>query len=538
MAKKILCVLRTSTMQQEIDSQKADMLGYLLSQGYKNDEIEWLISKGASARKASKAYLQMLEQIKSIIISSTTIKCCAVWHLNRLGRIGKYLDEMKNWFIDNHIQLLCKNPEITLLNADGSYNMANNIVFSVFASTIPAETEETMGKLKRGRDYLRQQGLWTGEPLKFGFTHDSSRHIVENLEEMKIVKIIYDEYATGKYSMHSLYLELASRGIEVSEWLIQKILTNNIYNVYVGDELWEKCKLVREGKYSMTTKEYKNCYLALKVLKCANCGSNYVTNSGHYVCYRKKLAYRFPENERCTHSPYVSTEVVDMLLWDIASSLHREYLMKMNNEGIEELSKKRDLLILKIKTLHAELDKIHQRMNRTKELYIEGDITKATYESRKEDFNRDINRIEDGSKQFSKEIGEIEQAIERLKNPNFKEQVKLMAAVGDITKEDEMREIVRNHIKEATIEDTEYDSKKCFLIVVRDYKGNEWKFIYDYTKKKCDVFSKLKRITKNGIVAYSYSHKPLNQVFQKYLDGAVEIIDSGRFEEVVKNQVE
>lgn len=521
MAKKILCILRTSTLQQEIDSQKKDMLAFLLSKGFNDDEIEWLVSKGASARKASKAYLRMLDQIKSFCLTSPTIKSCAVWHLNRLGRIGKYLDEMKNWFIDNHIQLYVKTPEITLLDKDGNYNMGNTIVFSVLSATIPSETEETMGKLERGRNYLRDQGLWTGEPLKYGFMADSSRHIVEKPEEMNVVKTIYEEYSTGKYSMRTLSLELSSRGISLSEFVIQKILSNIIYKVYVGDVLWEKCKEVREGN-TMNTKESKNCYLALKVLKCANCGSNYVTNSGHYVCYRKKLAYRFPEDERCTHSPYVSTEVVDMILWDIASSLHREYLMKLNDEGIEEQSKKRDIIIQKLASFEADLERIRQKMDRSKELYIDGDITKANYEKRKTDLNYDLDNIERGKKELAKELQDTEDAIEKLKNPNFMEQLKLMAAVGDITNESEMRNIVRKHIKEATIEYID----KNFLIIVRDKKGIEHRVIYDYSKKKCDIFSKLRRITKSGVVPYSLSHKPMSEIFQKSLNGAIKELDS------------
>ena len=77
--KKILCVIRTSTIRQEIESQKSDMVNFLLSKGYQEEEIEWLVSKGASARSINKAYLEMLETIKRTIQNTPTIKCCAVW---------------------------------------------------------------------------------------------------------------------------------------------------------------------------------------------------------------------------------------------------------------------------------------------------------------------------------------------------------------------------------------------------------------------------------------------------------------------------
>ena len=91
-------------------------------------------------------------------------------------------------------------------------------------------------------------------------------------------------------------------------------------------------------------------------------------------------------------------------------------------------------------------------MNRSKELYIDGDITKANYEKRKTDLKYDLDNIERGKTELAKELQDIEDAIEKLKNPNFLEQLKLMAAVGDITNESEMRDIVRKHIKEDTIE--------------------------------------------------------------------------------------
>ena len=160
-------------------------------------------------------------------------------------------------------------------------------------------------------------------------------------------------------------------------------------------------------------------------------------------------------------------------------------------------------------------------MDRSKELYIDGDITKANYEKRKTDLKYDLDNIERGKTELAKELQDIEDAIEKLKNPNFLEQLKLMAAVGDITNESEMRDIVRKHIKEATIEFID----KNFLIIVRDKKGIENRIIYDYSKKKCDIFGKLRRITKSGVVPYSHSHKPMSEIFQQSLNGAINVLD-------------
>ena len=85
-----------------------------------------------------------------------------------------------------------------------------------------------------------------------------------------------------------------------------------------------------------------------------------------------------------------------------------------------------------------------------------------------------------------------------------------------------MRDIVRKHVKEATIDFID----KNFLIIVRDKKGIEHRVIYDYNKKQCDIFSKLRRITKSGVVPYSYSHKPMSEIFQKSLIGAIKELDS------------
>ena len=64
MANKILAVIRTSTIRQEIESQKKDIIEFCLSKGFSEDDIVFVVGFGASARKQNEKYLKMLEEIK------------------------------------------------------------------------------------------------------------------------------------------------------------------------------------------------------------------------------------------------------------------------------------------------------------------------------------------------------------------------------------------------------------------------------------------------------------------------------------------
>lgn len=210
MAKKILCVLRVSTEQQELDSQKKDMLSFL-STKFKPSEIEWYEAEGASAIKVDSKYLAMLDAIKYKLESIPTIKAVAFWHLNRLGRKKTYLDMMINYFRDNGIQLYTKVPELTLLNADGTSNPNATIVLSVFSAMIENDTLEMVEKTKRGREAAREKNKWLGGNVRLGFKVENGQ-LVPDAEQMERIKEIYQLYATGKYSYRTLFNELNERG--------------------------------------------------------------------------------------------------------------------------------------------------------------------------------------------------------------------------------------------------------------------------------------------------------------------------------------
>lgn len=521
MAKTILCVIRVSTIRQEIESQHKEMLDFLRDKGYNEDNIEWLEAKGASARTANKAYLEMLETIKTIILSTPTIKCCAVWHLNRLGRLGKYLDEMKNWFIDNHIQLLCKNPEITLLDNEGNYNVGNNIIFSVFAATIPSETTEMMEKFKRGKARNKEQGLYNGGFIPFGF-HKVDHRVVVDDSQMELVRLIFNEYATGKYSYYSLTTELQSRGLNFTIRHLHLLLTKDIYKEYVGEELWNKCQEVREGK-TLKTKESKYCHLANKLIKCLHCGQTYIADTDSYVCLYKRQGKRYGVS--CKDSVSIKVEVLDTILWDLASFYYRDWLANKGKESIDDYRNQLQILKGKIQLLIDEIPNIDKKKGRINELYIDGAIDRETYKNKIAQCDQEVDKINSQIQSLYNEQNRIERLIERLGNNSFDDYVILMSSVGEITQQEQMREIVRQFIKVVYVDKCEYNNRVCTLIIVNTTDDITHQFIFDYNADKrwhkTTFIKKLYKIKPNGeIEKYSLSGKSYSQIFREAFETA------------------
>ena len=129
MDKTILLIVRASTDQQETESQKRELMDFCKSKGFVEDEMEIIEVAGASARKLNKKYIQMLEDIKNTILTNPSIKNVGIWHLNRLGRVESKLHEMKEFFINNRIQLYVKEPSMQLFDENGEVSAAGVLPF-------------------------------------------------------------------------------------------------------------------------------------------------------------------------------------------------------------------------------------------------------------------------------------------------------------------------------------------------------------------------------------------------------------------------
>lgn len=501
--KTILCVIRTSTEEQETASQKKDMLEFCISRGFKEEDIEWIEVAGASARKQNEKYVQMIALIKSTILNNPDIKNCALWHLNRLGRVDSILVEMKNWFIENHIQVYVKNPSLTLLNSDGSVNSGTEIAWGLFATMVKQDTEEIFAKMRRGKKRNSEQMKFNGGcETRFGYRVDNSGYIVPDVKESKLVKLIYDEYVTGKWSAIKLAKELKSRGIKQRNdkditWIfVSKVLSDTTYIGYtdndnakshrkftpiIDQDIWEKVKMIRENHiFKRTSKESKRTSFGVGVLKCSCCGSHYIANDKYYVCYKKKNTSKF--NGACTDAARIRTDVFDELIWDIASTIHIGYLQNLDEKSITQYESEKAVLLQKMNESNNLLMKLTERKKRVVNLYADGELTEAEFKGKKGKLIADHIHHQNKMLEYGYEINRIDRTIADIRKPSKE---RIMETFLDVMNEGnrlKCKEIILKHIKVAYLGNVVENGKKSVRIEIEANNGTKYTFLQHKTR--------------------------------------------------------
>lgn len=501
--KTILCVIRTSTEEQETASQKKDMLEFCISRGFKEEDIEWIEVAGASARKQNEKYVQMIALIKSTILNNPDIKNCALWHLNRLGRVDSILVEMKNWFIENHIQVYVKNPSLTLLNSDGSVNSGTEIAWGLFATMVKQDTEEIFAKMRRGKKRNSEQMKFNGGcETRFGYRVDNSGYIVPDVKESKLVKLIYDEYVTGKWSAIKLAKELKSRGIKQRNdkditWIfVSKVLSDTAYIGYtdndnakshrkftpiIDQDIWEKVKMIRENHiFKRTSKESKRTSFGVGVLKCSCCGSHYIANDKYYVCYKKKNTSKF--NGACTDAARIRTDVFDELIWDIASTIHIGYLQNLDEKSITQYESEKAVLLQKMNESNNLLMKLTERKKRVVNLYADGELTEAEFKGKKGKLIADHIHHQNKMLEYGYEINRIDRTIADIRKPSKE---RIMETFLDVMNEEnrlKCKEIILKHIKVAYLGNVVENGKKSVRIEIEANNGTKYTFLQHKTR--------------------------------------------------------
>ena len=410
---KAIAVLRVSTEGQQIDDQRDELFEFIRSQGY--DEIIPIEAVGASAIKMDDKYLYMVQKIKDIISQDKDIDSVFVWELSRLGRNEMILMEFKDLFIKNHIQFICKNPFMKLLNDDGSVNAGMELAFSLFATMSKQEMEEKKSRFKRAKKYMSAKGKYLGgNTVKYGYKVVDGFFQVDEVEG-EVVKTVFDMYSTGKHSSYTLAKELQEQGIEIPEFKVCNILrcraylgeevseSGMHYPQIISRELFDRCEEIRQGNKIMMKRGSRIC-LGAKLIKCPVCGATCTSNSKHYRCSKNS------HMGKCDNKFALNQSVADELLWRTTYPLHLDYLMKASEGKLKEYKKELKTVEEKIAACDKKIANFIRKKQRIIDTYLDGLINKENRDLRLSKLEDDIRFQTD----YQIQLQGKREAIERL----------------------------------------------------------------------------------------------------------------------------
>ena len=441
--KKCIIWVRCSTEKQELESQKKETIEY--ARELKFDEFIVIGEVGASAYKVNKLYQEMVDRMKHLIEIDKFIEAVVCWHLNRLARNDKVAMDIKDFLINNKVNLYVREPHVKLLKDNGDVDEGAELVFSVFSTMAKQQAAELRSKVKRARVRDRALKKYTGgKPPSFGYMVEE-KFLVPHPQNADIVREMYELYATGEYSYNQVIKEVNERyGILFTNWHIREILTktlyydNTIYPAIITKELYDKVEQQRNNSASKPS-QYKHHTFANRIIKCPICGTGYTTSMGRYVC---------PAGKYGCHAPNISISNLDGLLWLITSHLESERLLHTDSK--KELLQNKAVLDAKIKSMGNYTTKGEKARQRAKEMALRGFIDLDTLEARLKEIDDEEKEVRQKIEKWQSEVREIERLVEEDSMS-----IKRILALADQISgydEEQMRTIVRRWIKTITIE--------------------------------------------------------------------------------------
>ncbi len=477
--KRVIGWVRTSTDKQELDDQKKELAEFLATEGYKEDEIEWISKKGASAAKMDDEYQAMVESMKQTVIENPQIEAVAVWHLNRAFRTEKAYIDIKEFLVSNGVNLISKNPYVKLLTPTGEVDKGMELAAGLLTLLAKQDQEERKAKFRRAKKANAAKGKYNGGFVKTGYVIDENGYLKPDEKQAKLINQIFTLYATGKYSMRGLAKELSELGItyedgkQITPDALLRILADTAYIGYTDDdvkrshrkyipivsqELWDKVVKVRKANM-MDIPKTRTINLANKILKCPVCGGNLHRVGKHYICWRHdSYSSAAVKGHHCTYELNIPVTPTHSILWEIASHFHVEHLLKDSVKDIGKYKAKLNDLDKKISTIQGKIDTLITKRDKTIDSYIDGWIDKTKRDEKLSQINSDEQELSLRLKDLKAEHKQLVQLVKKLSNPSVYSE-EIVNTMTDVFRERDLKrmyDIIHTYIKRCTAVRTQF----------------------------------------------------------------------------------
>lgn len=421
--KKCLCVLRVSSLRQDLTAQREAVLK-AAREKYKASEIIEVQGK-ESAIKLDEMERQTLNEMKSIVEQYPSIESCYFFSVDRLARRVSVVMSIKEWADTRKINLVFLNPypfSTWFKSTDGEWKK-NDIsdVYLMFLSFGAKMEMQIKNERFAAAKALNQANNKPNGKMIYGYTTDENKNVIYDKVKAKVIRWIFDLYLKEGKSTAEIFDE----GVELGYWKdlkertskanhIRIILKNYcyagrpnnsglVYPAIVDEEEVDAAIKLMSTKQNKPKTYLRNTYLCKGFIKDEETGYAMVANKWH-VKYniRQKVPGRYG----------VNMNVADTLIWRTAYECKWNLLSHADEGQQDQIKEQLKELSVKITNLknHIEND-IQPRYSKAYEAFVNGRgrITQQMYEST-------ISSLDNEHRDYQNKIESLERRENELYN--------------------------------------------------------------------------------------------------------------------------
>ena len=260
---------------------------------------------------------------------------------------------------------------------------------NLFLSIAQSEADRTSKRVKDIYTYRRARGDAFGRP-PIGYRIED-KALKYDPDTYDGINAMFKTYVTTLSTSKALSCA-ASYGIHLEYVNFQRILKNPTYAghtryghicpAYISDKEFDMIQAVKKSR-KVSTKHQGRVYLFSGVLVCGYCGRRMAGKTRiqngreyiRYVCYSDRGTKR-----RCPHI-------------EIAEPKLEKYLLNHLNGILSDLRYKAEISDQGKEIREKEKKRLQGKIERLKDVYIEGDISKDEYQERKRRLDRELSAI-------------------------------------------------------------------------------------------------------------------------------------------------
>ena len=481
--KEVILLLRVSTLQQDYEQQKGELIQYSQQLGYDKYHI---INDKESAVKLTEEERNGLNTLKEMVSNNTNIKGCIVYEVSRVARRQDVLHSMKEWFISNKINLHIYDKKYQLLNEDGTLNEQCDLLFTLYGYFAENEAKQTKLRSKRGKEYWVKKGKCVNGKLVFGYKTDSNGYIIPDEEQIEFVKYLFNRYNNSDITLRQLAKEMMERGISPTQHLRSA-------------QTWLKCILCNYafcGEASIYSKKMPHIYPATIPKdwidrarnKLANAKTLPRTTDNIYYC---KSLLKSKENANLIASvtdatywvqqpyPYIAINinVADSIIWYcVRTMIYPIYVMNNTSEREEQLNEQLTINNEKLTTINKKELELSNELKRIKNLYIKGKIDDDEYEALESENIKNKGILSDSKRLLEESNTNIQQSLK-----NSQELLKInLIDISNLSDDIEIKKIIDICVKQIII--TKKDN--TLYLDIQSIFGLNYYFSYNNKSKE------------------------------------------------------